>query len=62
MSFKMLSDTQKQAMLTASVDRSKIKDGADKVEIPASAVKASVKFAKSDIATWLWRSAAANGT
>lgn len=27
MSFKMLSDTQKQAMLTASVDRSKIKDG-----------------------------------
>lgn len=49
MSFKMLSATQKKAMLTAAVDRSKIKDGAGKVEIPASAVKASVKFAKSDI-------------
>lgn len=49
MSFKMLSATQKKAMQTAAVDRSKIKDGPDRVEIPASAVKAAVKFAKSDI-------------
>ncbi|WP_116204774.1 hypothetical protein [Amycolatopsis circi] len=49
MAFKLISPTQKKALQTATVDRSKIKDGAKKVEIPASAVKASVKFTDSDL-------------
>ncbi|MER6760537.1 MULTISPECIES: hypothetical protein [Amycolatopsis] len=49
MAFQLISPTQKKALQTATVDRSKIKDGAKKVEIPARAVKASVKFTDSDL-------------
>ncbi len=48
-SFGMISAAQKKALLTATVDRSRITEGAKKVEIPASAVKASVKFTDGDL-------------
>ncbi|MFI5607478.1 hypothetical protein [Amycolatopsis sp. NPDC051903] len=48
--FQMISATQKRALRSATVDESRItKDSATKVEIPASAVKASVKFTDSDL-------------
>ncbi|MGV9295897.1 hypothetical protein [Amycolatopsis sp. NPDC003676] len=49
MAFQLISPTQKKALQTATVDRSKIKQGAKRVEIPARAVKASVKFTDSDL-------------
>ncbi|ATY09604.1 hypothetical protein CU254_03320 [Amycolatopsis sp. AA4] len=49
MAFQLISPAQKKALQTATVDRSKIKEGAKKVEIPARAVKASVKFTDSDL-------------
>ncbi|MGW4398526.1 hypothetical protein ACWEHA_24875 [Amycolatopsis nivea] len=49
MAFQLISPAQKKALETATVDRSKVKEGAKRVEIPASAVKASVKFTDSDL-------------
>ncbi|WP_406640926.1 hypothetical protein [Amycolatopsis sp. WGS_07] len=49
LAFQMISPAQKKALQTATVDRSKIKEGAKKVEIPARAVKASVKFTDGDL-------------
>ncbi|MBN9745091.1 hypothetical protein DMP23_29120 [Amycolatopsis sp. A1MSW2902] len=49
MAFQLISPAQKKALQTATVDRSKIKEGAKRVEIPARAVKASVKFTDSDL-------------
>ncbi|WP_409183278.1 hypothetical protein F9C11_02140 [Amycolatopsis sp. VS8301801F10] len=49
MAFQLISPTQKKALQSATVDRSKIKEGAKRVEIPARAVKASVKFTDSDL-------------
>ncbi|MGW7534591.1 hypothetical protein [Amycolatopsis sp. NPDC054798] len=49
LAFQMISPAQKKALQSATVDRSKIKEGAKKVEIPARAVKASVKFTDSDL-------------
>ncbi|WP_020662562.1 hypothetical protein [Amycolatopsis benzoatilytica] len=49
MAFQLISPAQKKALQSATVDRSKIKETATKVTIPASAVKASVKFTDSDL-------------
>ncbi|HVV10489.1 hypothetical protein [Amycolatopsis sp.] len=48
--FQMISPTQKRALRSATVDRARItEDSPTKVEIPASAVRASVKFTDSDL-------------
>lgn len=48
--FGMISPTQKKALQTATIDQAKVvKKSATKVEIPVSAVKASVKFGESDL-------------
>lgn len=48
--FGMISPTQKKALQTATIDESKVVEkSATKVEIPVSAVKASVKFTESDL-------------
>ncbi|WP_236790905.1 hypothetical protein [Amycolatopsis sp. GM8] len=48
--FQMISPAQKRALQGATVDQAKVKkDSATKVEIPASAVKATAKFTDSDL-------------
>ncbi|WIV61824.1 hypothetical protein [Amycolatopsis nalaikhensis] len=48
-SFKMFSAAQRRALQSATVDRSRITEGAKKVEIPAKAVQSSVKFTDGDL-------------
>ncbi|MEV6895977.1 hypothetical protein [Amycolatopsis sp. NPDC051372] len=48
--FQMISTTQKQALRSATVDRGRVTESSStKVEIPAAAVRASVKFTDSDL-------------
>ncbi|MCR6488085.1 hypothetical protein M8542_35190 [Amycolatopsis sp. OK19-0408] len=48
--FGMISPAQKKALQTATIDQAQVvKKSATKVEIPVSAVKASVKFGESDL-------------
>lgn len=48
--FQMISATQKRALQSATVDRARItQDSPTKVEIPATAVRAAVKFTDEDL-------------
>jgi hypothetical protein len=48
-SFQMFSAGQRKALRTATVDRGRVTEGAKKVEIPAKAVQAGVKFTSGDL-------------
>lgn len=48
--FQMISPAQKKALQSATVDQARVtEDSATKVEIPAAAVRAAVKFTDSDL-------------
>jgi hypothetical protein len=47
--FKLFSAAQRKALLTATVDRGSVTQSSKKVEIPAKAVRAGVKFTDSDL-------------
>ncbi|MEU4669357.1 hypothetical protein AB0F91_15565 [Amycolatopsis sp. NPDC023774] len=48
--FQMISPAQKKALQSATVDRARVtEDSSTKVEIPAAAVRAAVKFTDSDL-------------
>ncbi|QYN23937.1 hypothetical protein [Amycolatopsis sp. DSM 110486] len=50
MMFQMISPAQKKALQSATVDRARVtEDSSTKVEIPAAAVRAAVKFTDSDL-------------
>jgi hypothetical protein len=48
-SFQLFSAGQRKALRTATVDRGRVTEGAKKVEIPAKAVQAGVKFTSGDL-------------
>lgn len=48
-SFGMFSAAQRKALLTATVDRSRITESATKVDIPAKAVKSNATFTSGDL-------------
>ncbi|WIX98512.1 hypothetical protein QRX60_31160 [Amycolatopsis mongoliensis] len=48
-SFRMFSAGERKALLSATVDRGRVTEGPTKVEIPAKAVRAAVKFTESDL-------------
>ncbi|SEO60777.1 hypothetical protein [Amycolatopsis saalfeldensis] len=49
MTFAMISPAQRKALQSATVDRARITETSTKVDIPAKAVKAAVKFTDSDL-------------
>jgi hypothetical protein len=48
-SFGMFSASQRKALLSATVDRSRITESATKVEIPAKAIKSGARFTSGDL-------------
>jgi hypothetical protein len=48
-SFAMFSAGQRKALLSATVDRDRVTESATRVDIPAKAVQAGVKFTSSDL-------------